>query len=89
MAALLLAGVVSFAASGNPDGLEHVAETQGFLDTAREHALGGFALADYGEVGGVPVGVAGVVGVLVTVAAGLVLFRALRRRATQPEDAAR
>ncbi|MFW6092298.1 MAG: energy-coupling factor ABC transporter permease, partial [Actinomycetota bacterium] len=85
--ALLLAGVVSFVASGDPDGLERVAEDQGFLDTAREHAFGGFALADYGEVGGIPVGVAGVLGVLATVAAGLLLFRALRRRATQPEDA--
>ncbi len=85
--ALLLAGVVSFAASGQPDGLEYVAEDQGFLDTAREHAFGGFALADYGEVAGIPVGVAGVLGVLVTVAAGLALFRVLRRRATRPEDA--
>lgn len=84
--ALLLAGVVSFAASGQPDGLEYVAEDQGFLDAAREHAFGGFALADYGEVAGVPVGVAGVLGVLVTVAAGLALFRVLRRRAARPEE---
>src|SRR5690606_19500552 len=73
LASLLLAGVVSFFASGHPDGLEYVAESEGFIDTAREHALGGFALADYGEVGGIPVGLAGVLGVLVTVAAGLVL----------------
>lgn len=87
LAALLLAGVVSFTASASPDGLEYVAENQGFLDTAREHALGGFALADYGDVGGVPAGLAGVLGVLVTVAAGLALFRVLRRRTSQPEDA--
>lgn len=88
VAAVLLAGVVSFAASGYPDGLEHVAETEGFLDTARQHALGGFGLADYGEVAGIPVGLAGIVGVVVTVAAGLALFRALRRRTRHQEDAA-
>ncbi|TDE11886.1 energy-coupling factor ABC transporter permease [Jiangella asiatica] len=89
--ALLLAGVVSFFASGDPDGLEYVAEDEGFLDTARDHAFGDFALADYGEVGGIPVGLAGILGVLVVVAVGVLLFRAVRGRssARQHEDAAR
>ncbi|HSK27258.1 MAG TPA: energy-coupling factor ABC transporter permease [Jiangellales bacterium] len=80
--ALLLAGAASFFASGSPDGLEYVAEDQGFLDTAREHALGTLPLADYGEVGGVPVGVAGLLGVLVTVLLGwgVAWFAAHRRR---------
>ena len=34
---LVLAGIVSFFANGNPDGLEYVAADQGFLATAREH----------------------------------------------------
>jgi cobalt/nickel transport system permease protein len=78
--ALVLAGVVSFYANGNPDGLEYVAGEQGFLATARDHLLGGFVLADYGAVGGIPVGLAGVLGVVVTVAVGATLFRLAGRR---------
>ncbi|GAA0386022.1 hypothetical protein Acor_26540 [Acrocarpospora corrugata] len=77
---LLLAGVVSFFASGSPDGLERVAEDKGFLGQAGDHLFGGFALADYGDVGGIPVGVAGVIGVLITLAVGLGIGYALRRR---------
>jgi cobalt/nickel transport system permease protein len=76
---LALAGLVSFAASGSPDGLERAAEDTGFLGTARDHAFGAFALADYGAVGGVPVGVAGVLGVVVTVGLSLVVFRLVSR----------
>lgn len=85
LVSLLLAGVVSFVASSNPDGLEYVAEEEGFLGTAREHAFAGSALADYGDVGGIPVGLVGVLGVIVVVAVGAVLFRAIRRRA-RPTD---
>jgi len=83
LVSLLLAGVVSFFASDSPDGLEHVAETEGFADTARDHAFGGFALADYGDVGGIPVGIAGILGVLLTVAVGMLVFRAVRRRSRE------
>jgi cobalt/nickel transport system permease protein len=78
--ALVLAGFVSFFASGNPDGLEYVAAEQGFLATARDHLLGGFALADYGDVGDIPVGLAGVLGVLITVAIGWLVLRWATRR---------
>jgi len=71
---------VSFFASSNPDGLEYVAEGEGFLDTAQDHAFGGFGLADYGEVGGIPVGVAGILGVAVVVVIGVVLFRLVAGR---------
>ncbi|WP_116952684.1 energy-coupling factor ABC transporter permease [Jiangella endophytica] len=84
LVALALAGIVSFFASSDPDGLEYVAEGEGFLATARDHAFGGFALADYGEVGGIPVGVAGVLGVAVVVAVGVVLFRVLGGRSAAP-----
>lgn len=84
---LLLAGLVSFFASGSPDGLESVAEDQGFLDRTADHLFGTWALADYGEVGGIPVGVAGVVGVgIVLLVAGGVGYAA-RGRAPDGERA--
>lgn len=81
--ALLLAGVVSFYASGHPDGLEHVAGTHGFLDSATDGLTAGSPLADYG-VSGIAVprlsgGLAGVVGVLLTF--GLVALLLRPRRA--------
>ncbi|MFC3979623.1 MULTISPECIES: energy-coupling factor ABC transporter permease [Streptosporangium] len=80
LVAALLAGIVSFYASSSPDGLERVAEDKGFIGQAGDHALGDQPLADYGEVGGIPVGVAGLVGVGVTLAVGGGLFFAVRRR---------
>jgi cobalt/nickel transport system permease protein len=82
--ALLLAGVVSFFASSSPDGLEHVAGEKGFLETAREHLLGDLPLADYGRVGGIPVGLAGILGVLVTITIGWLLLRLVARRRARP-----
>ena len=79
-ATLIIAGAVSFFASSNPDGLEYVAEQEGFISSAEDSAVGGFSLADYGEVGGVPVGVAGLIGVGVTILIGLALFWLLSRR---------
>ncbi|MFB4272083.1 energy-coupling factor ABC transporter permease [Nonomuraea sp. GTA35] len=77
---LVLAGVVSFFASSSPDGLEAVAEDKGFIDQAADHLFGGWALADYGEVGGIPVGVAGIVGVgLVLLITGAVAWAARGR----------
>lgn len=65
LAALLLAGVASRYASDRPDGLERVAEDQGFLDQAEQAATAGGPLADYqlGDSGDPTV--PGVVGVLV------------------------
>ncbi|NUP61842.1 MAG: cobalt ABC transporter permease [Nonomuraea sp.] len=77
---LVLAGVVSFFAASDPDGLEAVAENKGFLDQASDHAFGSWALADYGEVGGIPVGAAGIIGVgLVLLIAGGVAVAARSR----------
>jgi cobalt/nickel transport system permease protein len=78
--ALFLAGVVSVYANENPDGLEYVSSEHGFLATAREHLFGGSALADYGAVGGIPVGLAGVLGALITIALGWAVFRWASRR---------
>jgi len=80
----VVAGLLSFFASSNPDGLEYVAGDQGFLASAKDSAVGEFLLADYGEVGGIPVGIAGLIGVAVTVALGWLLFRWLGRRSSQP-----
>lgn len=85
---LVLAGGLSFYASSHPDGLEHVAEQAGFIDTAEESPTSDSPLADYDtegvdddRLGG---GIAGVVGsVLVLVLAGG-LFWGLRRR--EPAD---
>ena len=82
--ALLLAGVASFYASANPDGLEYVAEQTGFLDTADEHGAADGPLADYGTEGvdneRLSGGVAGVVGSLVVLVLAGGLAFAVRRR---------
>ncbi|GGM75922.1 hypothetical protein GCM10010106_23030 [Thermopolyspora flexuosa] len=87
---LLLAGVVSFYASGDPDGLERVAEDHGLNAAEQEHNLGGSPLADYGVAGveneRLSVGLAGIIGVGVTVAVGGAVFYAARRR-TRDETA--
>jgi hypothetical protein len=79
---------VSQLASDDPDGLEYVAEQEGFADSAEEHDLAANPLADYGDgLTGSSVldtVLAGVVGVLVTLGLGWVLFRAIRR----PDDRA-
>jgi cobalt/nickel transport protein len=84
---VLLAGVLSSYASVNPDGLEYVAETVGFLDSARESSTATSPLAGYGVRGiedqRLSGGVAGVIGVVVTgvIMAGLVLLlRRFRQR---------
>jgi cobalt/nickel transport system permease protein len=79
LVALVLAGAVSILASGDPDGLEYVAGEEGFAQAARDHLLGDSVLADYGDLAGIPVGVAGVLGVVVTAGAGLAVFRAVSR----------
>ncbi|MGW6293297.1 energy-coupling factor ABC transporter permease [Streptomyces sp. NPDC055058] len=81
---LLLAGLVSFYASADPDGLEKVATDHGIDEKAEEHATADSPLADYGvrdvsdeRLSG---GLAGVIGVGVTVVAGTGVFWVLRRR---------
>ncbi|MFG2650913.1 energy-coupling factor ABC transporter permease [Streptomyces sp. NPDC048436] len=92
VASLVLAGFVSFYASANPDGLEKVAHDKGIDKKAEEHASSDSPLADYGvkditdsRLSG---GLAGVIGVGVTVVAGSAVFWALRRRRTTDVDPA-
>jgi hypothetical protein len=79
----LVAVVVSQFASGNPDGLEYVAEQEGFAGAAEEHHLADLPLADYGDgLTDSPVintAVAGVVGVIVTLAMGWLVFKVARK----------
>jgi cobalt/nickel transport protein len=92
LVALLIAGVGSYYASGSPDGLEWSAEQEGFLDTAEDSAAADSPLADYGvagvDDGRLSGGLAGVIGVAVTLllAGGITLL--VRRRSGAPGDAA-
>jgi cobalt/nickel transport system permease protein len=83
---LVLAGFVSFYASADPDGLEKVAADKGIDKKAEEHAGADSPLADYGvkdvEDARLSGGLAGVIGVGVTVVAGSTVFWAVRRRRT-------
>ena len=89
LVALLLAGVVSFYASGDPDGLTKVSEDQGFAQSEKEHRTGDGPLAGYETQGiadgGLSGGLAGVLGSLVvlTIAGGGALV--VRRRRTSAE----
>jgi hypothetical protein len=84
LVALVLAGVVSGFASAAPDGLEKVAQEEGFAGTAERHALADSPVADYtvdgtGD-GRLSTGLAGVAGVLATFAVGTGVLRLARRR---------
>ncbi|MGH3785999.1 MAG: PDGLE domain-containing protein [Pseudonocardiaceae bacterium] len=100
--ALLVAGLLSYLASSNPDGLDsvtldgcEVTEVDGaeqlsgecIAKNARDHDLAGSPLADY-SLGGNDgtVGLAGVIGVLVTLALAGGLFWLVRPRHRRSTD---
>ncbi len=93
LVALVIAGVGSYYASSSPDGLEWSAEKEGFLDTAEDSATADSPLADY-AVSGVDDsrlsgGLAGVVGVAVTlVLAGGITLLVRRRPGAEGHDPA-
>ncbi|MEN3537530.1 energy-coupling factor ABC transporter permease [Microbispora sp. ZYX-F-249] len=84
LVAVLLAGVFSFYASGDPDGLEKVAADKGLSAQEKPHAVENGPLADYAVKGvedqRLSGGLAGVAGVGLTVAAGGGVFYVIRRR---------
>jgi len=84
IASLFLAGVVSFYASSNPDGLEKVAEDIRFIETAEDHTYAEGALADYGVKGvenpRLSTGLAGVIGVVATGVVSTGIFMLVRRK---------
>ena len=84
LVAFLIAGVGSFYASSHPDGLMYVAGKAGFLDSAEDSPASDSPFANY-ETAGVDDerlggGLAGVVGVLVTLLLAGGLAFAVRRR---------
>lgn len=85
---LLVAGVASYYASADPDGLEYVAEQTGFIDAAEESATADSPLADYRTSGvddaRLSGGLAGVIGVVVMLVLSTGLFWLIRRR--DPDD---
>lgn len=90
---LLVAVGLSQFASDEPDGLEYVAEQQGFDDAALEHNLADAPLADYGENlesdGRIATGVAGLVGVVAALGLGFGLFWLIRSPGTDSADSSR
>lgn len=84
LVALALACVVSFYASGSPDGLEKVAEDQGIAAGATDHDLADSPFADYGTAGiddaRASTAVAGAVGVGLTFLVFGGITYAVRRR---------
>lgn len=83
-ASLVVGGGLSLLASSHPDGLEYVGETLGFGGTAVDSATASSPLADYSLswLGDGPWGtvLAGVLGVLATLAVGYVLTALATRR---------
>ncbi|MFD6533741.1 energy-coupling factor ABC transporter permease [Streptomyces sp. NPDC060184] len=90
LTALVLAGFVSYYASSSPDGLEKVAADKGIDRNAKEHASADSPLADYGvkdvDDARLSGGLAGVIGVGVTVVVGGTVFWAIRRRRDDGRD---
>ncbi|TDD57790.1 cobalt ABC transporter permease [Kribbella antibiotica] len=76
---LIVAGGVSLFASAHPDGLEFVGAKLGFESAAKGSAVAGSPLADYGVSGignaQVSGALAGIIGVLVTIALGLAIAK--------------
>jgi hypothetical protein len=89
VAALVLAGLVSFYASSSPDGLNRVAQDQGFSDTGHNHQTVDWPFAGYQtqhvDNARFSRGVAGMVGVVVVLA--LVGGIAHTARKHRPRDA--
>ncbi|MCR2814339.1 PDGLE domain-containing protein [Microbacterium jiangjiandongii] len=82
---LLIACVVSFWASSHPDGLEFVAETNGFIGAAEDSATATSPFADYGAVfvdsPWLSLALAGAIGCLATFVLAWIIGAASRRRA--------
>jgi hypothetical protein len=82
LVAIGLAMLVSGFASGEPDGLNKVAEDHGFAASAKEHLFENGPLAGYTAKGvdgdRLSTGISGLIGVLVTFGIGLALFALLR-----------
>ena len=95
LSSAVVAGGAALFASSSPDGLESVAESQGFAETAEDSANAVSPLADYGFAGvedeQAGFGISAVIGLTLTLGLGLGLFMLLtaRRKPTAPESGPR
>lgn len=84
LVSLAIAGVLSYYASSQPDGLEKVAEDKSFLNTAKDSVNAGTPLADYGITGleheRLSVGLSGIIGVIVTLIVAFAIFKTLAKK---------
>jgi hypothetical protein len=85
---VILGVVVSQFASSQPDGLEFVAEQEGFAETAEEHTLSETPLAGYGDRGPSRA-IAAVVGIAATLGVGYLLFKVIGSKDVEPAPAQR
>lgn len=89
LVALIIAGILSPYASPNPDGLEKVAETKGFLEKSEGKEVIHAPVPDYVMPGitseGAATAVAGIVGTLVTFAGALLVGRLVQSRQEEKE----
>ena len=81
---LFLDAFLSFYASSNPDGLEKVGESIGFIETAKDSAVADSPLADYGVEGvedaRISGALAGIIGLAVTAAVSYGVFALVKRK---------
>jgi len=74
-------------ASSQPDGLEYIAQEQGFAEKADNHALQDAPLAGYGEnlegSSATTTAVSALVGIVATAGLGFVVFRIARKKPDQ------
>lgn len=86
-----LAFFVSPLASSSPDGLEKVSIDQGFAGSADDHTVGDGPLADYGVEGvedeGLSTGLSGIIGVVITFGAAMIVFGLIRVQAERTRRA--
>jgi cobalt/nickel transport system permease protein len=84
LAALTVAAIVSQFAVDSPDGLEWVAEEQGFDQVARDHRFEDWVFADYATRGmeneTLSLAIAGIVGTLITLLVAWGILQALREK---------
>ena len=85
--AVFLAVVVSQFAASDPDGLERVAADEGFLASAKDHALAHSVFADYATSGvsneTLSLAIAGLTGVVLTMLVGYGIVSGSRRAGTR------
>ncbi len=88
LVALVFATVVSQFAVDNPDGLERVAADTGLMASGGDHVLSNSIFADYATAGigneNLSLAIAGIVGMLVTLAVGAGIYLAVRDRRRGP-----